>query len=96
MTKPRILAVGGAHVDRRGQVSGAFVPGASNPGTLREDFGAGRFRCLTVRVDIVNVYVHTGAHSRGCCAVAWTEPTDHHRRAAGFEFRVQDDTAGPL
>ncbi|OBQ61409.1 carbohydrate kinase family protein [Mesorhizobium erdmanii] len=46
-----ILAVGGAHIDRRGQVSGAYVPAASNPGTMREDVGGGVFNALrsTVR-----------------------------------------------
>ncbi|WP_095085390.1 carbohydrate kinase family protein [Mesorhizobium sophorae] len=43
---PRILAVGGAHIDRRGQVSGAYVPAASNPGTMREDVGGGVFNAL--------------------------------------------------
>lgn len=43
---PRILGVGGAHVDRRGQVNGAYVPGASNPGTMREDIGGGAFNAL--------------------------------------------------
>lgn len=42
----RLLAVGGAHVDRRGQVSGLFVPGASNPGTMREEVGGGVFNAL--------------------------------------------------
>ncbi|WP_027057198.1 carbohydrate kinase family protein [Mesorhizobium loti] len=47
----KILAVGGAHIDRRGQVSGAYVPAASNPGTMREDVGGGVFNALrsTVR-----------------------------------------------
>jgi len=42
----RIVAVGGAHIDLRGQVTGAFVPGASNPGTLREEVGGGAFNAL--------------------------------------------------
>ncbi|MBZ9886764.1 carbohydrate kinase family protein [Mesorhizobium sp. BR1-1-3] len=42
----KILAVGGAHIDRRGQVSGAYVPAASNPGTMREDVGGGVFNAL--------------------------------------------------
>ncbi|UVK37246.1 carbohydrate kinase family protein [Mesorhizobium sp. AR10] len=48
---PDILAVGGAHIDRRGQVSGPYVPAASNPGTMREDVGGGVFNALrsTVR-----------------------------------------------
>jgi pseudouridine kinase len=41
-----ILAVGGAHIDRRGQVAGAYVPAASNPGTMREDVGGGVFNAL--------------------------------------------------
>jgi pseudouridine kinase len=46
MKRPKLLAVGGAHVDRRGQVSGAYVPGASNPGRMREDVGGGAFNAL--------------------------------------------------
>ncbi|TIO53573.1 MAG: carbohydrate kinase [Mesorhizobium sp.] len=45
-TSPRILALGGAHIDRRGQVSGAYVPAASNPGVMREDVGGGVFNAL--------------------------------------------------
>ena len=46
LKSPKILAVGGAHIDRRGQVSGAYVPAASNPGTMREDVGGGVFNAL--------------------------------------------------
>lgn len=46
MTSPRLLAVGGAHVDRRGQMTSPFVPGASIPGTMREDVGGGAFNAL--------------------------------------------------
>ncbi|MDW6026587.1 carbohydrate kinase family protein [Mesorhizobium sp. BAC0120] len=46
MTRLKLLAVGGAHVDRRGQVSGIFVPGASNPGRMSEDVGGGVFNAL--------------------------------------------------
>ncbi len=46
MNRPKLLAVGGAHVDRRGRVSGIFVPGASNPGTMSEDVGGGVFNAL--------------------------------------------------
>ena len=41
-----ILGIGGAHIDRRGQVTVDFVPGASNPGTMREDVGGGTFNAL--------------------------------------------------
>jgi pseudouridine kinase len=43
---PKILAIGGAHIDRRGQMTVPFVPGASNPGTMREDVGGGAFNAL--------------------------------------------------
>ncbi len=46
MPLPEILAVGGAHIDRRGQASGDFVPGASNPGVMREEVGGGAFNAL--------------------------------------------------
>jgi sugar/nucleoside kinase (ribokinase family) len=41
-----MLAVGGAHIDRRGQLSGPYVPASSNPGTMREDVGGGAFNAL--------------------------------------------------
>lgn len=41
-----VLAVGGAHVDRRGRVNGIFVPGASNPGAMAEEVGGGVFNAL--------------------------------------------------
>jgi len=43
---PLLLGIGGAHIDRRGQVSGIYVPGASNPGTIREDVGGVVFNAL--------------------------------------------------
>src|SRR3954469_4442092 len=46
MKHPRLLAIGGAHIDRRGQVTGPFTPGASNPGRMREDVGGGAFNAL--------------------------------------------------
>jgi pseudouridine kinase len=50
MMRPHILAIGGAHIDRRGQVSGTYVPAASNPGTMREDVGGGVFNALRTAV----------------------------------------------
>lgn len=38
-----ILVLGGAHIDRRGRISGETVPGASNPGTWIEEPGGGAF-----------------------------------------------------
>lgn len=43
---PTLFAAGGAHIDRRGTIDGPFVPGASNPGTMREDVGGGAFNAL--------------------------------------------------
>lgn len=39
----RILALGGAHLDRRGRIAGVTAPGASNPGTWIEEAGGGAF-----------------------------------------------------
>jgi sugar/nucleoside kinase (ribokinase family) len=47
---PKILALGGAHIDRRGQLTGAYVPAASNPGAMREDIGGGVFNALQTMV----------------------------------------------
>jgi len=41
-----LLGIGGAHVDRRGRVSVAFVAGASNPGTMHEEAGGGMLNAL--------------------------------------------------
>ena len=46
MTKPKLFAAGGAHIDRRGRISGPYVAGASNPGTMREEAGGGVFNAL--------------------------------------------------
>ncbi len=46
MTIPLLLGLGGAHVDRRGRVSGAYVPAASNPGIMREEAGGGMLNAL--------------------------------------------------
>ena len=43
MKSPRLFAAGAAHIDRRGQVGGPYVPAASNPGTMREEVGGGAF-----------------------------------------------------
>lgn len=43
MTRPKLLSIGGALIDRRGQSSGPFLPGVSNPGTMREEVGGAAF-----------------------------------------------------
>jgi sugar/nucleoside kinase (ribokinase family) len=48
--KPLLFAVGGAHLDRRGQSLVPFVPGASNPGIMREEPGGGVFNALRLAV----------------------------------------------
>jgi sugar/nucleoside kinase (ribokinase family) len=50
MTPARLLAFGGAHIDRRGQMTSPYVPGASIPGTMREDVGGGAFNALRAAV----------------------------------------------
>lgn len=46
MKSPRLVAVGAAHLDRRGQVSEDYRPGTSNPGSLREEVGGVAFNTL--------------------------------------------------
>jgi pseudouridine kinase len=46
MTLPRLLAVGGAHIDRHGRMTGPYMPGASNPGVLVEAVGGAVFNAL--------------------------------------------------
>lgn len=43
MTGSSVLVLGGAHIDRRGRISGETVPGASNPGSWFEEAGGGGF-----------------------------------------------------
>ncbi|SDN91386.1 Sugar or nucleoside kinase, ribokinase family [Phyllobacterium sp. OV277] len=47
---PLLFAVGGAHMDRRGQSSVPFIAGASNPGVMREEPGGGVFNALRLAV----------------------------------------------
>lgn len=47
---PSIFAAGGAHIDRRGRLGGAYMPATSNPGTMREDVGGGVFNALRTAV----------------------------------------------
>ncbi len=59
--KPKLLAIGGAHIDRRGQLTVPHVPGASNPGRMREEVGGGVFNAarnaaqLGIEVDFLSV-----------------------------------------
>ena len=46
MTTSKLLAIGAAHLDRRGRVSGRYIPAASNPGTMAEEVGGGAFNAL--------------------------------------------------
>jgi pseudouridine kinase len=46
MNSNHLLAVGGAHIDRRGHVLGNYVPGTSNPGVLVEEVGGVVFNAL--------------------------------------------------
>ncbi|MDZ5696968.1 carbohydrate kinase family protein [Chelativorans sp. M5D2P16] len=50
MTRPRLLAVGGAHIDRRGRIIGPHVPEASNPGVMCEEVGGGAFNAARMAV----------------------------------------------
>ncbi|MCT8998382.1 carbohydrate kinase family protein [Chelativorans intermedius] len=50
MSGLRLLAAGGAHIDRRGRVAGPHVAEASNPGTMREEVGGGAFNAARAAV----------------------------------------------
>ncbi|NVD38662.1 carbohydrate kinase [Ensifer sp. HO-A22] len=43
MTEGEIAVFGGAHIDRRGRITGTTAPGSSNPGTWFEEAGGGGF-----------------------------------------------------
>ncbi|OKP63051.1 carbohydrate kinase, partial [Ensifer adhaerens] len=43
MTQADIAVFGGAHIDRRGRISGTTAPGSSNPGSWFEEAGGGGF-----------------------------------------------------
>jgi pseudouridine kinase len=49
---PKLLAIGGAHIDRRGQLAVPHVPGASNPGRMREEVGGGVFNAARNAVQL--------------------------------------------
>ncbi len=48
MIKPRLLGIGGAHIDRRGIMRADYIFGASIPGTMIEETGGGVFNALRV------------------------------------------------
>jgi len=50
MDRPRLFAIGGAHIDRRGRVRGPYVAETSNPGSMREDVGGGAFNAARAAV----------------------------------------------
>lgn len=43
MLPARLLAIGGAHIDRRGIMAAPFIAGASVPGAMHEEVGGGAF-----------------------------------------------------
>lgn len=48
--RPRLLGIGGAHIDRRGIMTADYIRGASIPGVMKEDLGGGVFNALRVAV----------------------------------------------
>jgi pseudouridine kinase len=46
MRKPRLLGIGGAHIDRRGTMNADYIYGASIPGQMIEEPGGGVFNAL--------------------------------------------------
>jgi pseudouridine kinase len=50
MRRPKLLGIGGAHIDRRGLMTSDYIRGASIPGKMMEDTGGGMFNALRVAV----------------------------------------------
>ncbi len=50
MKKPKLLGIGGAHIDRRGTMAADYIRGASIPGAMTEDIGGGVFNALRVAI----------------------------------------------
>lgn len=50
MKRPRLLGIGGAHIDRRGTMLADYIHGASIPGVMMEETGGGVFNALRVAV----------------------------------------------
>lgn len=48
VTRPVLLGIGGAHIDRRGMMTSDYIRGASIPGIMREETGGGVFNALRV------------------------------------------------
>lgn len=45
---PRLLAIGGAHPDRRGRLNAPHIPATSNPGRMSEEVGGGIFNAARI------------------------------------------------
>ena len=76
-----ILVLGGAHIDRRGMISGETSPGASNPGSWMEEAGGGGFnaaRNLSRLGFAVRIISPRGGDATG-------EAVAHAARQAGVE-----------
>ncbi len=50
MKRPKLLGIGGAHIDRRGVMAADYIAGASIPGKMTEEAGGGVFNALRVAV----------------------------------------------
>ncbi len=50
MKRPKLLGIGGAHIDRRGLMAADYIRGASIPGIMSEETGGGVFNALRVAV----------------------------------------------
>src|SRR5690606_18408526 len=74
MHRQRLFACGAAHIDRRGRTEGTHVPGASNPGNLREEVGGGAFNAarslIRHGVDVSMLSLRGGDIAGGAVAAA--------------------------
>ncbi|WP_367714935.1 PfkB family carbohydrate kinase [Nitratireductor sp. GISD-1A_MAKvit] len=77
----RLLAVGGAHPDRRGRLTAPHIPATSNPGDLHEEVGGGIFNAARIahrRGVAVSLFSLRGGDPAG-------EAVAHAVAEAGFE-----------
>ncbi|WP_292895082.1 carbohydrate kinase family protein [Nitratireductor sp.] len=88
---PRLFAVGGAHMDRRGRLDAAHIPATSNPGRMREEVGGGIFNaaCMATRRGVsVSLLSLRGGDAAGEAVARAVEEAGFEDLSATFLDRV--------
>ncbi|MBW8636462.1 carbohydrate kinase family protein [Hoeflea sp. WL0058] len=81
----RIFVLGGAHLDRRAQISTRTIPGASNPGRWREEPGGGGFNAARNLAQLGNTVTMVSVGGGDAAA----EAVERRAADAGVDFRQQ-------